>query len=86
MDSQRQRFVWLDYSQLLTLTVLQQLKQRVRDVIDPGRDLGHVDGKKAIKASLEILASGSGASENTTNDAPSCIPKSNPQGEICKDC
>lgn len=28
------------------LTVSQELKKRVRDVIDPGRDLGHVDGKK----------------------------------------
>lgn len=25
-----------------------ELKRRVRDVIEPGRDLGHVDGHKAV--------------------------------------
>ncbi|MBE3044644.1 hypothetical protein IMZ48_19205 [Candidatus Bathyarchaeota archaeon] len=27
---------------------VKELKRRVRDVVEPGRDLGHVDGKKAV--------------------------------------
>lgn len=38
-----------DYSNGIKET--KELKRRVRDVIDPGRDLGHVDGKKKSVAS-----------------------------------
>ena len=34
-----------------------ELKRRVRDCIDPERDLGHVDGKKVVK---EVEAAGEG--------------------------
>lgn len=35
----------------LVLVETKELKRRVRDIIDPARDLGHVDGKKSIPGS-----------------------------------
>lgn len=32
------------------ITETKELKRRVRDIIEPGRDLGHVDGKKTVVA------------------------------------
>jgi hypothetical protein len=33
------------------------LKRRVRDIIDPGRDLGHVDGKKRSTGAADVSSS-----------------------------
>jgi hypothetical protein len=33
---------------ILSNTETKELKKRVRDIIEPGRDLGHVDGKKSL--------------------------------------
>jgi hypothetical protein len=51
-------------------------------VIDPGRNLGHVDGKKAIKASSEAPAT----EATLKTGAPACAPKDNAAGEVCEDC
>jgi hypothetical protein len=32
------------------ITETKELKRKVRDIIEPGRDLGHVDGKKTVVA------------------------------------
>jgi hypothetical protein len=61
----------------------------VRDVIDPGRNLGHVDGKKAIKANPETPVSGA-VVENVPKSkelgASVCIPKGSTTEEVCEDC
>jgi len=52
------------------------LKRLVRDVIEPDRDLGHVDGKKAIKSpeiSPEYSSSNPTPSTSSTSNPP--IPK-----------
>jgi hypothetical protein len=69
------------------LTCKQQLKQRVRNVIDPGRNLGHVDGKKAIKEGADGLAISSPAVEKpkvASESAPAC--SQGVEGEACEDC
>lgn len=45
--------VWADG---LQLSETKELKKRVRDIIDPGRDLGHVDGKKKSVAAPSSVA------------------------------
>jgi predicted Rdx family selenoprotein len=65
-----------------SLTYAQVLKQRVRNVIDPGRNLGHVDGKKAIKANSEASAT----EDTPENGASACAPKNSAAGEVCEDC
>lgn len=51
-----------------------ELKKRVRDVIDPGRDLGHVDGKKQTKEETPVL---------TPDEMPA--RQSIWKGEVCED-
>jgi len=64
------------------------LKQRVRDAIDPGRDLGHVDGKKStVREGLDSPAAAF-ASQTTAEEkspSPSSGQKSKPR-EVCEDC
>ncbi|KAF8545407.1 Rdx family-domain-containing protein [Trichophaea hybrida] len=65
-----------------------QLKQRVRDVIDPGRNLGHVDSKKAIETNAGGLATSSLVAEKpkvVSESAPTCSPRG-AEGEVCEDC
>ena len=57
-----------------------ELKKRVRDVIEPGRDLGHVDGKKSAAASAKAV-SGQGNSGISTEEV-----KRNLDGSVCEDC
>ncbi|RAL59495.1 hypothetical protein DID88_006608 [Monilinia fructigena] len=45
-----------------------ELKKRLRNIIDPSRDLGHVDGKKAIKPSTTTTS--------TTREQPQSIDAS----------
>jgi len=49
LSSVEVQFVILHYfaALLILRTETKELKRRVRDVIDPKRDLGHVDGKKS---------------------------------------
>ncbi|KAH8155645.1 uncharacterized protein LAJ45_00655 [Morchella importuna] len=69
-----------------------ELKKRVRDVIDPSRDLGHVDGKK--KPSTEIVLSSVVRETNETQGEqagqaqqtnPACAPKDG-SNVACEDC
>lgn len=39
------------------ITETKELKRRVRDIIEPGRDLGHVDGKKTVMNTRSGLVS-----------------------------
>lgn len=54
----------------LQLTETKELKKRVRDIIDPGRDLGHVDGKKKTTGMSEAPASDDVPSEQTLVEGP----------------
>ncbi|KAI9675124.1 MAG: hypothetical protein M1817_001532 [Caeruleum heppii] len=48
-----------------------ELKRRVRDVIQPGRDLGHVDGKKgATTAATGMATRTDGGGEQMRGDDP----------------
>lgn len=56
-------------------------------MIDPGRNLGHVDGKKAIKEGADGLAISSPAVEKpkvASESAPAC--SQGVEGEACEDC
>ncbi|KAL7273560.1 hypothetical protein RUND412_003564 [Rhizina undulata] len=65
-----------------------ELKKRVRDIIDPARDLGHVDGKKnAIPAPAPAPAETSAQEkvpERKATVGGDC--KSGVDGEVCEDC
>lgn len=56
------------------VTETKELKRRVRDIIDPGRDLGHVDGKKKTSAAPTSSPSTSASFQNEprrrTHDEP----------------
>jgi len=58
------------------------LKQRVRDHIDPNRDLGHSDkhGKKKEEKSEEKEEQG----QNALSEGVEV--KRNPDGTVCEDC
>jgi hypothetical protein len=80
----------ITYQEILSelLTGKQQLKQRVRDVIDPGRNLGHVDSKKAIETNAGGPATSSLVAEKpkvASESAPTCSPRG-AEGEVCEDC
>ena len=70
------------------------LKQRVRDHIDPNRDLGHSDRhgkntkeKKDAESSSEGQKDKDVKSENQeTKDAEAPQTKRNPDGTVCEDC
>ncbi|KAH6720101.1 selT/selW/selH seleno protein domain-containing protein [Leptodontidium sp. MPI-SDFR-AT-0119] len=48
-----------------------ELKRRVRDIIDPKRDLGHVDGKKSTSTNAEpSTATSASASSNPSSQEP----------------
>ena len=60
------------------------LKQRVRDHIDPSRDLGHSDKhgkKKAVEQSGELEAK-----QEQIEPKEGVEVKRNPDGTICEDC
>ena len=70
-----------------------ELKRRVRDIIEPNRDLGHVDRKKAkgdlpaaehtaIKSEVEEADNNKPAQHKSI---PSEVEKS-PEVSICEDC
>lgn len=83
---QRLRFVPTDiFGNQNLLTALQELKKRVRDVIDPGRDLGHVDGKKKpITEPVVPMVSGKQTEEMQQVNL-ACAPKGDNSGG-CEDC
>lgn len=46
-------------------TETKELKRRLRDIIEPGRDLGHVDDKKSVKSTTQEQGhQGSNENEN----------------------
>lgn len=49
---------------------VKELKRRVRDCIDPSRDLGHVDGKKAISSATTIPAASTSEFASTPKPSP----------------
>ena len=57
-----------------------ELKKRVRDIIEPGRDLGHVDGKKSAAPSAKAISGeeNRGISMEEVN--------MNLGGNVCEDC
>jgi len=78
-----------------------ELKKRVRDIIDPGRDLGHVDGRKktptlaAGETSTENQLSGTEVAGVTSSGGIGEVQrepqekknlKLNPDGTVCEDC
>lgn len=74
-----------------------ELKKRVRDIIDPGRDLGHVDGKKSVPSRTTADASTLGDSAQMRMESISAAAvgkdgekdeeiKRNLQGLRCEDC
>lgn len=69
------------------------LKQRVRDYIDPSRDLGHSDkhGKKKIEKTGEegegVSAEKQGSSEGKGEEVTEKTEvKRNADGTVCEDC
>ena len=66
------------------------LKQRVRDYIDPDRDLGHSDkhGKKKEVKSEETSEEKTekSAESGATRSEESADVKRNPDGTVCEDC
>jgi hypothetical protein len=68
----------------LHVTETKVLKQRVRDYIDPSRDLGHSDkhGKKK-----PVEQSGEQEAKQEHQEASEGVEvKRNPDGTICEDC
>lgn len=68
------------------------LKQRVRDCIDPKRDLGHSDvgGKKkggeSGEGAKEDTVETSSKSGDGNGDGDGDRVKRNPDGTVCEDC
>ncbi|KAF1991884.1 hypothetical protein K402DRAFT_430408 [Aulographum hederae CBS 113979] len=72
------------------------LKQRVRDHLDPKRDLGHSDRDGKKKDAVGAPEGGGGEKEKEVDEAnskgsrdeevKSKEPKRNPDGSICEDC
>ncbi|KAF2089277.1 hypothetical protein K490DRAFT_54903 [Saccharata proteae CBS 121410] len=69
------------------------LKQRVRDHLEPSRDLGHSDkhGKKgAVKPKESAAAEEQQQSSSNATEAPKegveASVKRNPDGSVCEDC
>ncbi|KAI5793242.1 seleno protein domain protein [Geopyxis carbonaria] len=58
-----------------------ELKRRVRDVIEPGRDLGHVDGHKAKKPEEAVTPKKAEVAVGGT-----CGKTGEAVGEVCEDC
>ena len=70
-----------------------ELKRRVRDIIEPGRDLGHVDGKlgKGGLSVEEHTAMESNVVEVDINKPPHSNPipselNKNSDANVCEDC
>ena len=57
-----------------------ELKKRVRDIVEPGRDLGHVDGKMSTAGSVKVV-SGQGNRGISIEGL-----KTNPDGSLCENC
>lgn len=75
----------------MPFTETKVLKQRVRDHLEPARNLGHSDvhGKHGAKpASAAVEQPKSTAEMKSTSETTSDIPsvKRNPDGSICEDC
>lgn len=82
-----------------TISETKVLKQRVRDHLDPTRDLGHSDrhgkqGKaKADEAAANVQSSSTGKSSTAAKEEEAPKPlneggqvKRNPDGTVCDDC
>ncbi|CAK7263818.1 hypothetical protein SEPCBS119000_000691 [Sporothrix epigloea] len=70
-----------------------ELKRRVRDVIEPGRDLGHVDRIHKKNAAAVTIAETGEATSNASLPAPAPVPttaaseiKSDSAAPFCQDC
>ncbi|KAF2461553.1 Rdx family-domain-containing protein [Lineolata rhizophorae] len=65
------------------------LKQRVRDRLEPGRDLGHSDvhGKKKAAVKLEeSTGEAKGPAAGAVSAASAGQVRRNPDGSVCEDC
>lgn len=64
------------------------LKQRVRDRIDPSRDLGHSDvgGKKAKKADSGVQEAGEDVTAEKKAESDDKTEGNAKAGEVCEDC
>ncbi|EFX00548.1 selenoprotein domain containing protein [Grosmannia clavigera kw1407] len=63
-----------------------ELKRRVRDVIAPGRDLGHVD-RAAAKEAKSISASAPASESTAAATSPLTeTRKNNMPAQVCEDC
>ncbi|KAF2109323.1 hypothetical protein BDV96DRAFT_652168 [Lophiotrema nucula] len=61
------------------------LKQRVRDCIDPGKDLGHSD-KHGKKKEARVAGAEKNTEEDQQKAGKEAQVKSNSDGTICEDC
>lgn len=62
-----------------------ELKRRVRDVIEPGRDLGHVDRDHA-KPAAAAAATVAGKEQSETGNKTEEEGKKDDAGKECEDC
>ena len=72
-------------SQKLPVLEVKELKRRVRDVVEPGRDLGHVDKKKTATNTSD---SGNSYEQSKAGDGkgPAQESQRKPDGSTCEDC
>jgi hypothetical protein len=62
------------------------LKQRLRDQIDPSRDLGHSDRHGKKKVDKEAAEAKPSTSDQSTETTEGISVKRNPDGTVCEDC
>lgn len=66
-----------------------ELKRRLRDVIDPGRDLGHVDGKKTATSSEKVEIAKAGRLPEQEQQEKTGMDEAKQQSlgsRACEDC
>ncbi|KAH7170327.1 Rdx family-domain-containing protein [Dactylonectria macrodidyma] len=69
-----------------------ELKRRVRDVVEPGRDLGHVDRHRGAVAAKVVADGGVKLAEGGGNDSRKGDKKEEEEGKVqqdkpkCEDC
>lgn len=77
------------------MTEVKELKRRVRDIIEPGRNLGHVDGKQAkevVESSTDVVvetviaASVASGNDDRINFVEEEKPRQNGERGSCDDC
>lgn len=63
-----------------------ELKRRVRDVIEPGRDLGHVDKDYAKGAAAAVSTAAAAVKKGEEKDEEGEGTKTDVAGKECEDC